>query len=136
MQPITWNDELSLGIGLIDDCHKALIDIANDLIKAANMGRKPRTLTHHITKLREQAVAHIETEESIMASRRYEHRSRHSLENERFKVAMKQLHHRLKTAENVTSRDVESLTSSLVHHIKDSNQAITGSMNCRERHAC
>lgn len=129
MQKIAWDKELQLGIGLIDDHHKELVGLANELIQAANMVGKPRTLTHYLTRLREHAASHLRTEESIMATRRYRRRSEHTLQNERFRATMKQLHNHLKVAEDLTDHDMAMLRDSLVHHIKDSNRAIARSID-------
>ena len=125
MQRITWNDELRLGIGFIDDHHKKMINIANEFINATNQGSKPKVLSQLLVKLREHAVSHLKDEERIMASVRYRNRSIHSLENERLKVAMKGFHRHLRTTEKITVRDIQFLKQSLISHITNSNEVVT-----------
>lgn len=128
MKKIPWNHDLHMGITFIDDHHKKLIHIANEFIDAAHRGHRPRTLTHLMTQLREHTVSHLETEETIMTSVRYDKRSIHALKNERLKVVMKGFHKRLCKAEEVTVKDIQLLKKSLLHHIKDSNHAMSKSM--------
>lgn len=129
MQTISWNHDLKLGIKAIDVQHRKMISIANEFINAANQRSEATALAQIITRLREQAVTHLSAEEKLMASTRYRHRSIRSLENERFKVALKRFQRQLHTKGTASVKDVQFLRQSLVRHIKGAKQAIIASMS-------
>lgn len=128
MQGISWSKELKLGIKPIDANHRKLISIANEFINAASQRSKTATLVRLLTKLRESAVSHINNQERFMATVRYHRRARHSLANQRFKVAMQRFQHHIQVAGGVNVNDVQYFKKSLINHIKDSKQAMEKSV--------
>ncbi len=124
MQTISWNEDLKIGIKTVDNQHRKLISIANEFINAANQHSRGIVLGRILTRLREQAVSHLSAEEKLMAQARYGKRSVRSLENARFKVAMKQFQHHLKVSGEVTFKDIHQFKQHMVQHIKGAKQVI------------
>lgn len=124
MQAIPWSKELKLGLPTIDGTHKELIKIANQFINAARRKSTITTLALLLTRLRENTVTYIEAKESLMAHARYSLRSRHSLENQRFKIALQRFQRHLQVAGKAEVEDIRYFRRSLLNHIKDSNLAL------------
>lgn len=124
MQAIPWSNELKLGVSAIDASNKEMVKIANQFINAASRRTPTVMLARLLTRLRERAVNYIETKEKLMAQARYSHRSRYSLENQRFKIALQRFQKHLQIAGKPDVEDVRHFRASLLNHIKDSNLAL------------
>ena len=124
MQAIPWSKELKVGVSAIDGNHKELIKIANQFINAANRRSTIVTLARLLTRLRERAVDYIKVQENLMADARYSLRSRYSLENQRFKIALQRFQRHLQVAGEASAEDIRYFKASLLNHIKESNLAL------------
>ncbi|MCL2186507.1 MAG: bacteriohemerythrin [Treponema sp.] len=104
---VTWNDSYSLGIKLIDDQHKGLIDIVNDIFNHAT----GRDLEEHeyFKDVIKQAVDyvknHFATEEKIMISTKYKGYDAHKKSHEEFILKV------IRTAKDYESGKRLTLTS-------------------------
>lgn len=67
MQEIEWSDTLSVGVTEIDDQHKELIKMLNELNKAIHGGWGKEARKEVINKLVEYTRIHFTTEESVMS---------------------------------------------------------------------
>ena len=65
MAIITWNDEFSVGIQLIDDQHKRLIEIINELHDAMGKGEGAKAQAHILAELVDYTAAHFKEEEKL-----------------------------------------------------------------------
>ncbi len=77
MNLIVWTDSLSVGIPIIDEQHKQLISIINDLYAALDT----LVLEHSLQKLSDYVVYHFSTEENIMRTCDYPDRLIHEDEH-------------------------------------------------------
>lgn len=80
---IQWKDELSVGVKEIDDDHKELIAIANELLAACAKGAPdPTVLKASADKLMAYAQRHFEREELIQLKAKYplydDHKAAHN----------------------------------------------------------
>ena len=64
---IEWSDTLSVGVKEIDDQHKGLINMINELNKAIQGGWGKKAREEVISKLIEYTRVHFTTEESVMS---------------------------------------------------------------------
>lgn len=124
MQTISWNDDLKLGIKSVDNQHRRMVNTANEFITAANMNSKGLPLARIIAKLREEATEHLSIEDQIMAEARYSRRSVRSLENERFKVMLRELQRRIKNKGKPSATDIKQFRETLLTHIMRGKNAI------------
>ncbi len=62
---INWSDKLSLNIELIDNQHKQLVDIVNELFRAIRSGQTNEKLNSIFDGLINYTATHFETEEEI-----------------------------------------------------------------------
>ena len=87
---VTWSDRLSCGIALIDDQHKGLVDLVNDMFKHATGNE---TQEHdYFNRVIQEAVkyvkVHFATEEKIMIATKFSGYAEHKKEHEKFILAV------------------------------------------------
>ena len=68
--PLVWKEELTTGIEELDDQHKAMFDVVNELVEAAGSGLPREHLNKLIRSLHEHAAVHFDCEERHMELRR------------------------------------------------------------------
>jgi len=118
MSKIQWNDELSVGVELIDDQHKELIRIANGLMNAIRIGRDKRVVTNVIRRLREYTIFHFHSEEALMEKAHYPNRGEHEAEHGKLKRDVKQFQRELYKKKDLNPEHVlEFLKTWLLKHI-------------------
>ncbi|MEI7610431.1 MAG: bacteriohemerythrin [Rhodospirillaceae bacterium] len=71
LKPIQWADSLSVGVKLIDDEHKLLLSIFNDLINALRTEQSLATARRVVEELAGYAMYHFAHEEELMTAFRY-----------------------------------------------------------------
>ncbi len=78
---MTWEDRLSVGVPSLDNQHKGLIAILNDLYDAMKKGQAQNVTGPLLHKLADYTRRHFATEEALMTSSGYkglaEHRAKH-----------------------------------------------------------
>ena len=125
MTEISWNDSLSVGIDLIDDQHKMLINRLADLSDAWKCNKAVGEVMKTLEFMVEYTDFHFETEEKHMAELQYPGLKYHKGQHEQFKGSLKNLiedfeeegaTRALTTAINVF------LMNWLVNHIKNVDQ--------------
>lgn len=106
MANIQWNDDLSVGVKLIDSQHKALIAIANRVIEAVELGQGQAAINGHIQKLREYTVFHFNSEEKLMDRIRYPKRGEQASEHARLKREVKYFQRQIYQKDNITPVEI------------------------------
>jgi hemerythrin len=91
MKDIKWTDDLSVGVGLIDDQHKMLIQHLNNLSQAVEQNLGPVKITETLDFLTEYTDFHFSTEERHMASNGYPGLDVHRTKHEEFKTTLNNL---------------------------------------------
>jgi hemerythrin len=79
-----WQDALSVGIVEIDNQHKQLVAMINDLYSAMRAGRGREVLGGIIDKMSQYAVEHFKTEETYMTRFGYSDYSSHKASHDAF----------------------------------------------------
>ena len=81
MSQIVWKEAYSLGIQAIDEQHKKLLSIINELYDAQKLGTTQAIISDVINKLTDYTVYHFNMEEQMQTENRYpqyeEHRQEH-----------------------------------------------------------
>ena len=90
MTSIRWDDKFSVGIALIDEQHKMLIQRVNDLAKAIEMNQSVGEIVRVLGFLIEYTNFHFSTEEKHMIENNYPGLNDHKAQHEDFKTT---LHH-------------------------------------------
>jgi hemerythrin len=91
MEKVQWNDSLSVGVKLIDEQHKMLIQRLNEISKAIDSRQGPREIVRTLTFLIEYTHFHFSTEEKHMKANSYPGLEHHMAQHEEFKVTLANL---------------------------------------------
>ncbi|NDV22351.1 bacteriohemerythrin [Desulfovibrio sp. JC022] len=118
MGRVEWNDGLNIGIKEIDEQHKGLIDIINNVLEAFKRGENGSVIDDLLGKLKEYTVSHFNAEEKYMEEIEYpqlsEHRQLHAGLKNKVKTFQAARFHR----EEVSSGEIKGLLSNwLIEHI-------------------
>ncbi|QGY38625.1 bacteriohemerythrin [Pseudodesulfovibrio cashew] len=81
MTRIEWTDDLSVGLPEIDEQHKALFALANDLVAGIERGEGQTVLRDILTRLREYCFFHFDEEETYMQDIGYPKARAHAAEH-------------------------------------------------------
>lgn len=91
MKKIEWDDSLSVGVDLIDEQHKMLIQRLNDLSSAIEMTQGEGGIVQTLDFLIEYADFHFSAEEKCMAEYDYPGLDHQKRQHEEFKASLKNL---------------------------------------------
>ena len=81
---VEWSDNLLLGIAHIDEQHKGLFKLLNELYAEIDQGRGYKVLHDTIAVLAGYSKIHFISEENYMDIKAYEHRYAHKVLHEDF----------------------------------------------------
>jgi len=87
---ITWSNKLSCGIKLIDDQHKGLVELVNDMFNhATGNALKEQNYFHSVIQEAVKYVkVHFATEEKIMLATKFAGYAEHKKEHDNFVLAV------------------------------------------------
>ena len=71
MEKIVWHPSFSVGVELLDEHHKSIIDMLNMLISASDTKVFSETISELLTKLTRYAKDHFRAEELLMEEHGY-----------------------------------------------------------------
>jgi hemerythrin len=121
MVTISWNSSLAVGVELIDEQHKMLIDKMNDITKAVEMNRGVPKILKTLDFMIEYTDFHFDTEEKHMLAQEYPGYEAHKAQHEEFKRMVRTLEEDFEE-EGVTESLAEAISTFLfnwlVNHIK------------------
>ena len=84
MTYLQWNDTYSVGFKLIDDQHKILLSLINDLYVAQSFGTLQTAIIGVLEKLAAYTVYHFNSEKELFAQYNYPKTSEHLAEHDYF----------------------------------------------------
>ncbi len=102
---IEWNDGLSLGVKMIDNDHKRLLEIINELSIAISGNKTKEVIDDVFSDLEKYAMEHFHREESFIKKHNSSQLDKHILEHESFKVKIPELKTKL-LKDNSAAQDV------------------------------
>ena len=86
MALINWSSNLSVNIAEIDQQHKKLIDLINELNEAMKMGKGTNVSGKILNELVNYTLTHFKTEERYFAFYKYPDAEKHIQEHETFTI--------------------------------------------------
>jgi hemerythrin len=86
-----WTEALSVGIDLIDEQHRELIDRINSLVRDVKQGRCRETIGDTIRFLENYAATHFAQEERLMEQHAYPEYSGHKGQHKEFLTSLAEL---------------------------------------------
>ncbi|NPV02539.1 MAG: hemerythrin family protein [Brevinematales bacterium] len=81
---MSWSDNLSISVMEIDNQHKHLIDLINNLYDAMKMGKGKDVLSTTLDELATYSVEHFSAEERYMQKYSYDGYNAHKTEHDSF----------------------------------------------------
>lgn len=91
MQCVIWNDRFEVGIKIIDEQHKGLVDTMNKLCDSLDQGTEKNVINEVLKELSAFAVSHFGTEEKYFKEFNYEKTEEHIAEHNKFKEKIESL---------------------------------------------
>ena len=95
--PITWTDDLAVGITEIDDQHKELFNRISELFEACNQGKGRTEIGKTIAFLEEYVDTHFGTEERNMVRTQYPDQALHLKQHALFRKNLSEIKAQLET---------------------------------------
>jgi len=115
LKPIQWTDNLAVGVKLVDDEHKLLLSIFNDLVNALRTEQPPSVAKRVLEELAGYALYHFAHEEELMTAFRYPDFDAHHREHDKLTARLMEIDQNLARGKaNIT--DVIEFARILVNH--------------------
>jgi hemerythrin len=114
---LKWTADLSIGIDLIDDQHKRIVDFINQLNDARATGDR-KIVGVVLAGLSEYTLSHFGFEEAVMRAARFSGLAVHRRGHERFARQLSEYGHRYALGEEVAGEVLDILNKWLLNHIK------------------
>ncbi|MCX7909680.1 MAG: bacteriohemerythrin [Ignavibacteria bacterium] len=118
MSFITWNDSYSVGVAIIDNQHKRLVNIINELNDAMGAGKGKEVLGKVLFELIQYVNTHFKTEEEYMIKYQYDEYEQHRYEHEKLTDEVKRFYEDFNSGKAVLSIQIMNfLRNWLMDHI-------------------
>jgi len=118
-----WKDSFSVGIGSIDEDHKGLINIINELFDAVSHGVAKEHISSDLAKLVDYTKTHFKREEIFFEKTNYPLLEEHKLQHDVFIKKINNLQKDFEKGNQTISVELlKFLTDWLVNHILSSDR--------------
>lgn len=121
MAYMEWTHDLDTGIKVIDDQHKRLVELINELHEASLHHDHDKSV-HAMEGLLDYTVTHFEFEEELMGQANYEFYKAHQRIHEIFMKKVAAFRERANSGEDVTEELLNLLQLWLRSHIKSEDR--------------
>lgn len=129
MKLFEWDEKFSVGMEEIDDQHKKLIDMINDLSDAMSAGKSKEVMGDILKGLVQYGVIHFDTEEKLFKRYNYENSAEHIKQHEGFKKeATKLLEEYEAGSFKVSLETLMFLKDWVINHIKKQDLQYKGKL--------
>jgi len=124
---IEWEDSYSVGVEEIDQQHKQLFDIVNDLIRANKLNKGKKEIGRVLNFLADYTVKHFEDEEKLQQNSGYPDYEAHKRLHEQFVDDALNFKNRFENGQIDTATMMDfnkTITRWLVQHVKGIDQEV------------
>ena len=118
---ITWRKEFSVQIEEIDDQHKKLVAMINDLDNLR--GDKKETIEEVLMRMVEYAQFHFKTEEDYFEKFHYDKKEEHIKQHHKFLIKASEFYDKFKKDEEILDVIASYLKTWLLEHIMISDHS-------------
>jgi hemerythrin-like metal-binding protein len=133
MAYLKWLDTYDIGFKIIDEQHKKLIDIINELYEAQRHGTSQIAIIDTLDKLADYTVYHFATEEKLFAQYEYPKTTEHLAEHKSFVDQVVKFQQELKMGSLLLSlKTMEYLKDWTITHILGSDREFGEFVQLRE----
>lgn len=122
MDQVLWQDDLCTGIAVIDDQHKRIVDILNQVLRAQADGEREK-VGEVLTDLVDYTLSHFAFEEELMQEAGYPFSSAHKRVHEVFTRRVEKYQQRFQAGEDVVDELKSMLITWLFNHIRNDDKA-------------
>lgn len=130
MALITWNDNLSVNIRGLDNQHKQLISVINELHDAMKQGQSNQIISKVLFNLSVYTKTHFKSEEELFDKYNYPQKNSHKKEHDAFVEKVEKFLSEYKNGKSNLSFEVMNfLTQWLINHIQKSDKAYSSFLN-------
>jgi len=136
MALMTWTDRLSVGVRVLDDDHKRLVGMLNELYDAMQAGHGKETLGRTLDGLIEYTKLHFAREETLFRQTGYPGAAAHKQEHDALtrQVIEVQQKYAAGAASSLSVGVLTFLKNWLVQHIQGSDQKYRPHLNDKGIH--
>ncbi|MFA7268007.1 MAG: bacteriohemerythrin [Sterolibacterium sp.] len=125
MAMMEWNNTLQVGHSVIDNDHRKLIGLINQLGDAMSAGQGREVCGSVLNELIDYTQTHFATEERLMSAHRYADESRHRAEHAKLVQDVQDFKRRYEAGTATLSVSLlHFLMEWLTHHILESDKAL------------
>ncbi|MBC8549798.1 MAG: hemerythrin family protein [Candidatus Brocadiales bacterium] len=129
-QMVEWNDKFSVGISVIDEEHKKIIEILSKAISAKEHDAKPEELREVLREMTNYALKHFKTEEDYMKEFNYTDYQSHREEHRAFFAETIAYHDKVIEGDcQIANEIIEYLKWWLVNHIQVTDKKYVACFN-------
>jgi len=120
---ILWDEKYSVGNREIDEQHKTLFKLVNDIDDAISKGREKKIVNSSVETLIEYTIIHFSDEEKLFLNSEYPKKEEHKTEHMELKENVDRISTDLKQGMEIDMVDVLNfLKRWLIKHIMDSDR--------------
>jgi hemerythrin-like metal-binding protein len=135
MERIEWTAALEVGVAIVDEQHKRLVEMLNTLGKAIDENRGRDVIMGIVEEMKQYAQSHFQTEEEAMEATDYPKRSPHKQEHDSFIEEVLDAADALESGGKITPQEVWAfLRNWLTDHIQGSDKAFGPHLNAHGMH--
>jgi hemerythrin len=118
MTKFVWTDQLSIGIDVIDQQHRRIVEYINQLDDAGTNGHSREEIRNLIHDLVDYTISHFGFEESLQEEASYPFSKSHKKVHELFTVRVSEFQARFEKGEDIGKGLNSLLVTWLFNHIK------------------
>jgi hemerythrin len=123
MAYMEWSEDYSVSIKSIDDQHKKLFGIINQLHESMKVGKSKDVLSNIINELSDYAVYHFSTEENFMQNHKYPGNFSHKKEHDNFLAKVIEYQDKFNISSSLTAIEMlQFLKEWLFKHVKGTDK--------------
>lgn len=137
MEIIKWTEKYSVGIKEIDNQHKGLVILVNELFKLRSKGKAKDNTNEIFIHLTEYTKKHFYTEEAMLIKFAYKDYTQHKKEHEKFIVKLNDLNTEIDNGKvTITIEILNFLKDWLLNHIMISDKKYSSIISAENKKAC
>jgi hemerythrin len=130
MALLSWNPDLSVGVRVLDEDHKKLIAMINELHDSMLKGHSNDVVGGVLRRLANYTVEHFQREEKFFAQTNYPAAAAHKREHEKLKTqVMAEIQKFQAGTAGIGMETLTFLRDWLKHHIQESDKAYRSHLN-------
>ena len=126
MAKLTWNESLSVGIPSVDEQHKMLVNIFNELNDTLASGGSPEEIRKVFDALKVYTLKHFSYEEKLFSEYGYPDSEEHTSEHQGLVAKIGELEKGMEEGNVMIGVDLmDFLSQWITHHIMKSDKAFS-----------